>query len=157
LPEGSDIFYIDETGFDEFYSREYGYAKRGEKVIGKIKGRKFARTNVVAAKCNDRFVAPFAFSGKMDAALFEGWLEEIFVKHLKNTENSVIILDNAPFHRKDAINEVAAEYGFSVIFLPPYSPDFNLIENSWAIIKHRLRICMHNFTCFWDSIIHVFK
>ena len=119
LPEDSEIFYIDETGFEEFYTREYGYAPRGKKIIGEVKGKKFTRTNVVSAKHNDKLIAPFAFSGGMDSSLFEGWLEEIFVKHLVKPQSSVIILDNASFHRKDAIYDIADEYGFRVIFLPP--------------------------------------
>ena len=157
MPEDSEIFYIDETGFEEFYTREYGYAPRGKKIIGEVKGKKFTRTNVVSAKHNDKLIAPFAFSGRMDSSLFEGWLEEIFAKHLVKPQSSVIILDNASFHRKDAIYDIADEYGFRVIFLPPYSPDFNLIEQHWATIKRSLTFCMQSFSCFWDAIIHVFK
>ena len=60
LPEDSELYYADERGFDKYYSREYGYALRGEKVIGKIRGRHFARTSVVAAKNGSEIVAPFA-------------------------------------------------------------------------------------------------
>ena len=61
----------------------------------------------------------------MNGDLFEGWLEHIFVPALKTAENSALIIDNATHHRKDAIYDIADEYGFKVIFLPPYSPDLN--------------------------------
>ncbi|MDR1066791.1 MAG: transposase [Clostridiales bacterium] len=103
LPEDSELYYSDESGFDEYYSREYGYALRGEKVIGKVFGRRFARTSVIAAKNGDEIVAPFSFSGSMNGDLFEGWLERVFVPALKNPSKSVLIIDNASCHRKNAI------------------------------------------------------
>lgn len=157
MPENSELFFVDESGFDECYSREYGYAPRGEKVVGKIFGRHFARTSIVAAKNGSKIIAPFAFSGSMDGSLFESWLEQIFVPALKRPKESVLILDNASFHRKNAIYEIADEYGFRVIFLPPYSPDFNPIEKLWANVKRRLRLHMHEFSTFWDALVHSFR
>ena len=157
LPEDSELYYADESGFDEYYSREYGYAPRGEKVIGKVSGRHFARTSIVAAKTGSEIVAPFAFSGSMDGDLFEGWLEHVFVPELKNPFKSVLILDNASFHRKNAIYDIADDYGFRVIFLPAFSPDLNPIEKFWANVKRRLRLHMHMFHSFLDALCHAFN
>ena len=157
LPDDIELFYADESGFDEYYSREYGYAPRGEKVIGKISGKHFARTSIVSAQNGDEILAPFAFGGSMNGDLFEGWLEHIFVPVLKTAEKSVLIIDNATHHRKDAIYDIADEYGFKVIFLPPYSPDLNPIEKFWANVKRRLRLHMHKFATFWEALNHAFK
>jgi len=158
LPDDAELYYGDESGFDECYSREYGYAPRGESVIGVVSGKHFARTSIVAAKNGDDIVAPFAFSGSMNSDLFVGWLEHIFVPALKNPSKSVLFLDNASHHPKDDIYDIAEEYGFRVIFLPPYSPDFNKpIENFWANVKRRLRLHMHNFDSFWDALAHAFN
>lgn len=151
------MYYADESGFDKYYSREYGYAPRGEKVIGKIKGTRFARTSIVAAKNGSDIVAPFAFSGSMNSELFEGWLEQVFIPMIKEPEKAVLILDNAPFHRKSELYDIANEYGFKVIFLPPYSPDLNPIEKFWANVKRRLRFHMHNFDSFMDALCHAFN
>ena len=152
------MYYVDEAGFDQYYSREYGYAPRGEKVIGKISGRHFGRISIVSAKKEDDVIAPFAFSGSMNGNLFVGWLEQIFVPALKNPEKSVAIIDNATHHPKDDICDIADEYGFKVMFLPPYSPDLNRpIENVWANTKRRLRLHMHRFDTFWDALIHAFR
>jgi transposase len=156
MPEDIELYYADESGFDEYYSREHGYALRGEKVIGKVSGRHFARTSIVAAKIGNEIVAPFAFSGSMNGDLFEGWLEQVFVPALKNPVKSVLLIDNASHHRKDAIFDIAEEYGFKVIFLPPYSPDLNPIEKFWANVKRRLRLHMHSFNTFWDALSHAF-
>jgi transposase len=158
LPDDAELYYGDESGFDEYYSREHGYAPRGEPVIGVVSGRHFARTSIVAAKNGDDVVAPFAFSGSMNSDLFVGWLEQIFVPALKNPAKSVLFLDNASHHPKDDIFDIADEYGFKVIFLPPYSPDFNKpIENFWANVKRRLRLHMHKFQSFWDALAHAFN
>ena len=150
------MYYIDESGFDEYYAREYGYAPRGEKVIGIVSGRHFARTSVVAAKNGNRIIAPMAFDGSMDGDLFEGWLEQVLIPALDNPVKSVLIMDNASWHRKDAIYDIADEYGITVLFLPPYSPDLSPIEKFWANVKRRLRFHMHNFSSFWDALSHAF-
>jgi transposase len=156
LPEDIELHYGDESGFDEYYSREYGYALRGEKVIGNISGLHYARTSIVAAKNCDNIIAPFAFSGSMNGDLFEGWLESVYVPALKNPAKTVLLLDNAAVHRKGAIYDIADEYGFRVIFLPPYSPDLNPIEKFWANVKRRLSLHMHEFHSFWDALCHAF-
>jgi transposase len=157
LPDDVELFYADESGFDEYYSREYGYAPRGEKVIGRIKGRRFVRTSIVAALKDGEIIAPFAFNGTMDGNLFEGWLENVLVPTFRKPEKSVLLLDNAAFHRKQAILDIAEDYGFSVIFLPPYSPDLNPIEKLWANTKRRLRLHMHKFSEFWEALRHAFQ
>lgn len=157
MSEDSELYYADESGFDECYAREYGYAPRGKKVIGEISGRHFERTSIVAAKKGKDIIAPFAFKGTMDGDLFEGWLEHVFVPEIKNPEKTVLILDNASPHKKDNIYDIADEYGFKVIFLPPYSPDLNKIEKFWANVKKRLRQHMYKFDNFWNALFHAFR
>ena len=70
---------------------------------------------------------------------------------------SVIILDNASFHRKAVLKTLADEAGFTIIFLPPYSPDLNLIEHFWASLKSKLRKIIKNFTSLSDAIVACFQ
>jgi len=94
----------------------------------------------------------------MNGDLFEGWFEQIFVPEIKNPEKSVVFMDNASHHIKNAIFDIADEYGFKVMFVPAYSPDLNKpIENKWGTIKNRLRMHMHKFTDFWDALAYAFK
>lgn len=101
-------------------------------------------------------MAGFAFKGHMNSDLFEGWLECVFAPALKNPGKSVIIIDNARHHPKDRIQSVADEFGFTVIFLPRYSPDFNPIEKYWANIKNWLRLHLRSFDSFWDGFVSAF-
>ena len=118
LPEDTEIFYADESGFEEHYSRTYGYALRGKRVYGDVPGTHFGRTSVVGAiNEKNEFMAGFAFKGYMNSHLFEGWLEQVFVPVLKNPNKSVLFIDNASHHPKDRIYYIADEYGFTVIYL----------------------------------------
>ena len=157
MPDDAEIYYADESSFDEHYSRTHGYAPRGERVYGEVSGNRFGRTSIVGAiNADNDFVAGFAFKGYMNSALFEGWLECVFAPCLKAPEKSVLIIDNASHHPKERIRDIADEHGFSVLFLPKYSPDFNPIELFWANIKNWLRLHLHMFCNFWDGLIHAF-
>jgi len=149
------LYYIDECGIDKYIHREYGYALVGVKVTGKISGKKYKRTNIVAAKCCDRIVAPMIYDGTTDSILFECWFEKMLLKSIPR--HSIIILDNATFHRKKRLQELAETAKCEVLFLPPYSPDFNIIENYWAWLKNRLRKILPTFDSFDNALLDCFK
>ena len=67
------IYYIDETGIDRYYQREYGYALKGEKIYSNICGRRFKRIGIVSSEQNGKFIAPMQYEGAMDSSFFEGW------------------------------------------------------------------------------------
>ena len=92
----------------------------------------------------------------MTADLFEGWVECVFLPCLSNPRKSVLLIDNATFHNKNRLEDIADEHGFRLLFLPPYSPDFNPIEKLWANIKNRLRLNMRDFNSFWDALANAF-
>ena len=157
LPDDVEIFYADESGFEEDYSHTYGYAPRGERVFGEVYGTHFGRTSIVSAlDADNKLIAPFSFKGYMNGGLFEGWLEQIFVPCLKNPRKSILVIDNATHHRKDLIYEIADNHKFTVVFLPKYSPDLNPIEKIWACVKNWLRLHLHNFDSFENGLIHAF-
>ena len=74
---------------------------RGQKVYDKISGKKFQRTNIVAAKLGDKIIAPMQYSGTTDAPLFEYWFEQWLLPCLP--EDTVIVMDNASFHKKEKL------------------------------------------------------
>ena len=104
------------------------YAPRGQKVVAQISGKKFKRVNFAAGICMGKWVAPIEYNGTTNSALFELWFEKCLLREVK--PGSVIVLDNATFHRKSVLPALAQRYGCSVLFLPPYSPDLNPIEKS---------------------------
>jgi hypothetical protein len=106
------LVYVDETGIDQCLYREYARAPRGQKVYTKISGRKFKRTNIVSGICQGKWVAPLEYSGTTDCVLFEFWFEQCLLKEVE--KGSIIILDNAAFHRKSVLPDLAKKYGCEV-------------------------------------------
>ena len=146
---------MDETGIDTYLYREYGYALRGQKVNAAISGRKYKRVGIVAAQLGQKIISPLAYSGTMDGRLFEFWFEKQLLPALP--PGAVVVMDNASFHRKAQLISVAQKYGFRLIFLPPYSPEFNPIENFWAWLKRRLRSSLAFYTSFDDALFDLFQ
>ena len=100
---------------------------------------------------------PFAFTAfdcSIDSDVFHTWATEILLPELPAC--SVIVMDNAPFHkRQDTLDALQAE-GHTVLWLPPYSPDFNPIEKTWAWIKRlrkQWRLADVNALLFWFFIL----
>ena len=148
------LYYVDECGLDKYLYREFAYSPRGVPVLGKISGKKFKRTNIVAAKCGDKIVAPMTYEGTTDSILFEYWFENMLLRAIPRY--SVIILDNATFHRKSKLRALAEKAKCDILFLPPYSPDLNPIENFWAWLKQRLRKILPNYDHFDDALMACF-
>ena len=150
-----DLVYVDESGANEYYAREYGLAPRGEKVYGEVSGKRYARTNIVSAQCGGEIIAPYIYGWGTKAAWFEVWFEWHLCPNLM--PGKYIIMDNALFHRKPVLEKIAAFYGLSIIWLPPYSPDLNRIELLWANMKRWLKSFAHAFASIQDAIAHYFK
>ena len=141
-----NLVYIDECGIDQYLHREYAYSLRGQKIFAKISGKKFKRTNIIAGICQGEWVAPMEYAGTTDSVLFEFWFKNCLLQEVD--AGSTIILDNATFHKKSVLPDLAKRYNCEVLFLPPYSPDLNPIEKKWAWLKKRLRKVLPNFDSF---------
>jgi len=148
------LVFVDETGIDQYLYREFSYSPRGQKVVAKISGKKFKRTNIVAGICQGEWVAPMEYDGTTDSVLFEFWFENCLLKEI--TRGSVIVLDNATFHKKSILPNLARQYGCSVLFLPPYSPDLNPIEKKWAWLKKKLRKILFDADSFEQALTTCF-
>jgi len=81
------------------------------------------------------WLAPMLFQKSCTAQTVNAWLEKMLLKEI--TKPSIIIMDNAPFHSKTHITKLLKHHGHYALFLPPYSPDLNPIEQSFAILKKR--------------------
>ena len=129
------LVYIDESGFEEIFACVYAWSARGKKVYGERQGKRGKRENLVAGsrKGTKDLIAPMLFTGSLDGEGFEGWLKQFLMPKLRRL--SVLIMDNAPIHRKGRIRELVEDEGHQVLFLPKYSPDLNDIEHDFSALK----------------------
>lgn len=128
---------MDETGFNEPVVREFGYGKKGVRVVGERTGKRFARTSLIAGLKNNKPVAPLEFKGYCDTEVILAWVTERLIPAL--TPGDVVIWDNATFHRSPKLRRALEDAGMGLLFLAPYSPDLNPIEQFWAHLKSWIR------------------
>jgi len=100
--------------------------------------------------CQGKWVAPLEYGGTTDSVLFEFWFEKCLLKEVK--QGNIIILDNATFHKKSVLPDLAKRHGCEVLFLPPYSPDLNPIEKRWAWLKRKLRDTLQSCDSFDEAL-----
>lgn len=128
-----NIVYFDESGFIQNVIRTHAWASRGQKVHDP--GQRHQRTNLIMALRNKEWVAPLLFDHSCTAALVNAWLENMLLPELNKP--SVVVMDNASFHSRKIISGLLENHGHTLLPLPPYSPDFNPIEQSFATLKKR--------------------
>lgn len=132
--------YVDESGVEDTLFRQYARAPRGTQIICDIKGKKSCRISMIAGLLGKKMIAPLSFEGYTNADVFNHWLEHCLVPELP--PNHTVIIDNASFHKSTKTREIIDKSGCKLIFLPPYSPDLNPIENWWAILKTHIRTAL---------------
>ena len=130
-----NIVYLDESGFDGESYRDSGWAKIGKKVYGERGGKRWQRTSLLMAQRGKEWLAPWLFNGTCNTQIFNVWLKEVLLKELP--EKQTIIMDNARIHKSVETQRILGEAGHEILFLPPYSPDFNPIEQSFGYLKKR--------------------
>jgi transposase len=130
-----NVVYFDESGFAAHSYRPHGWAKCCEKVHGKISGNNRKRTNLIMAQRGKEWIAPMLFESSCTHHTVTAWMREVLIPELR--PNSLVIMDNALFHNKTKMLALLKAHGHSMLPLPKYSPDFNPIEQSFAILKKR--------------------
>ena len=91
----------------------------------------------------------------MTAIFFEAWFEKHLIPGL--APGTVIIMDNASFHRKKRLSELAEEYNVKIVFLPPYSPELNPIEHFWHWLKKKVCDLLKFSKNLDEAILSIFQ
>jgi transposase len=133
---------VDEGGFAPSVTRRYAYAPKGQRVYGLTPGQRTPRTSLIAARMDGEVQGPFLFEGTGDTEVFTCWLETLLCPRL--TTAHVVIMDNATFHKSSDTSRLIAETGATLLFLSPYSPDFNPIEHDFAALKKNREYNAHD-------------
>ena len=149
------LVYVDEAGIDNREDYPYGYCEVGQRFYALKSGKRTKRVSWIAAMKEGWTFAPMTFAGSGNRDLFEIWLKECLVPQLQ--PGDVIVIDNASFHRSQSIEEIVAQAGCEIWYLPPYSPDLNKIEHWWFVLKNWRRQRWDEFDNFRDCVDAAFK
>jgi transposase len=129
--------FVDETWASTNMAPIRGWGPRGKKLIGKTPHGHWRTMTFIAALRSDRIDAPYVLDTPINGQLFTAWVEQCLVPTL--SPGDVVILDNLSSHKRPAVRQAIRRAGARLLFLPPYSPDLNPIEQVFAKLKHLLR------------------
>ena len=125
--------------------RTHGYAVKGQKCYGKHDWGAKGRTNVIGALLAGVLLTVSLFQTNINTDIFTAWIQQDLIPQLP--PNSIIIMDNAAFHKGEIMKQSLTNAGHKLLYLPPYSPDYNPIEKKWAqakAIRRRVGGSIHN-------------
>ena len=150
--------FLDETGATTNMTRRYGWGPRSERLVDATPWGHWSTTTFVAGRAGG-IVAPWVIGGAMDGAAFSTYVEQVLVPELR--KDDVVVMDNLPAHKVAGVREAIRAAGASTLYLPPYSPDLNPIEQVFAKIKALLRKAgARTKAALWDTIgaaLHAFS
>lgn len=115
----------------------YGRGLKGQRVMGMAPHGHWKTTTFMAALRHDRITAPCVFDGPINGVAFKAWIEQALAPELQ--DGDIVILDNLSSHKVAGVREAIEAKGAKLVYLPPYSPDLNPIEQVFAKLKHCLR------------------
>jgi transposase len=143
--------FIDETGTTTKMARLRGRSKRGQRCRAAIPHGHWKTTTFTAGLRLGGLTAPMVLDGPMNGVAFRVYIEQVLAPTLG--PGDVVIMDNLPAHRVSGVREAIEAAGATRLFLPPYSPEFNPIEQAFAKLKALLRkASARTRDALWDAI-----
>lgn len=132
-------------------ARLRGRCRRGERLIGKVPHGHWKITTFVAGLRRNAITAPFVIDQPMNSTIFKAYLQQCLVPTLK--PGDIVIMDNLSSHKSEEVRQIIEAAGATLLYLPPYSPDFNPIEQAFSKLKAHLRKATErSIPTLWDRI-----
>ncbi len=131
------LVFIDETGASTKMARRRGRSKRGQRCRAAIPHGHWKTTTFTAGLRLDGLTAPMLLDGSMNGVAFLAYVEQVLVPTLD--PGDLVIMDNLPAHKVAGVKQAIEAAAATRVLLPPYSPDFNPIEQAYAKLKALLR------------------
>jgi transposase len=129
--------FIDETGTATNMARRYGRSPSDRRLVAAVPHGHWRTTTFIAALSQAGIIAPLVLDGPMTGITFRAYVEQFLTPALR--PGDVVVLDNLAAHKVDGVRQAIAAAGASLLYLPPYSPDLNPIEQLFAKLKALLR------------------
>jgi transposase len=131
------LVFVDETWASTNMTRRYGRAPVGQRLVCPVPHGHWKTTTFVAALRRGGLTAPLVIDGAVNGDLFVAYVEQVLVPTL--SPGDVVVMDNLSSHKRARVRELIEGAGCTLLYLPPYSPDKNPIEQAFAKLKALLR------------------
>lgn len=132
-----DLVFIDEAGVNLAMVRLYARALKGKRAYGSRPHKRGKNVSIIGAIALSKVVTFFKVWGAVDGITFEAFVVQKLIPKL--WKGACVVLDNCSIHKGKKIEKALQKAGATLIYLPPYSPDFSPIENMWSKVKEILR------------------
>lgn len=152
--QAAKLVFLDETGVTTNMARRYGRAQKGRRCVDHVPHGHWQTNTFIAALRHDALEAPWLLNAPMNGESFLEYIRQILCPTLQSGD--VVVIDNLSSHKVAGVREAIEACGATLLFLPPYSPDFNPIENFFAKFKALLRkAAKRNFEDLIESIASI--
>jgi len=131
------LVFVDESGANTKMTRLRGRALGGQRLLARIPHGHYQTSTLISGLHLGGPCAPWLFGGPMNGEMFLAWVRQGLAPTLG--PGDVVILDNLATHKIRGVRDALEAVGARLLYLPPYSPDFNPIEPMWSKIKQSLR------------------
>jgi transposase len=131
------LIFIDESGLSTKMARLRGWAPEGERCPAAIPHGHWKTITFVGGFTLSGFIAPLLLDGPMNGECFRAWVEQMLVPMLERDD--IVVMDNLSAHKVAGVRQAIETTGARLLYLPPYSPDLNPIENAFAKLKAIVR------------------
>ena len=128
---------MNESGAQSNMCRLRGRSPVGQRLVAKVPHGHWKTTTIIAAVGLRGAFSPAAFDGPTDREVFRAYVDQVLVPRLR--PDDIVVMDNLSPHKAAGVREAIESVGATVLYLPPYSPDYNPIENMWSKLKTHLR------------------
>ena len=144
------LVFFDESGVNTLMARLYGRCPRGRRLVDSVPAGYYRTYTLMSAIRLDGVVAPMLLDGPVNGQTFAGYVEQCLVPQLR--PGDILILDNLPAHKSERVTRAVEAAACSLVYLPPYSPDYSPIENMWWKVKAILqRLKARTFDALVDA------
>ena len=145
------LVFIDETWVTTNMTRRYGRSPRGQRLVAKVPYGHWKTTTFMGALRHDGLTAPTVIDGAVNGPLFLAYVQQQLIATLR--PGDIVIMDNLSSHKIAGVRKAIEAVGARVVYLPPYSPDFNPIEMLFAKLKYLVRSAApRTVDALWDLL-----
>ncbi len=136
--DGKRLVCVDEMGTHTSLAPLYGYSPRGQRAFFKIPRNRGTNTTLLSSMSLEGMGPSMAIEGSTTKEVFEAYIEHSLAPTLR--AGKVVVMDNLSAHKGQRVRKLIEDRGCELLYLPPYSPDLNPIEEAFSKVKRLLRV-----------------